>query len=294
MPRIDGILLLDKPSGITSNRALQRAMRALDADKAGHTGSLDPMATGMLPICFGQATKVAGHLLGQRKCYLAEVKLGATTTTADADGDVLERHDVPELDDGRVRDVLARHVGRITQRPPAYSAIKRGGVPLYKLARRGEDVEAPLREVLVESIELLGRGPDTLSIRVVCGSGTYIRSLAVDIGAGLGCGAHLSALRRAWIEPFVDAKPVTLDAVESGPEAARRALLPIDAGLAAMPRVDFGPSAAAELAHGIPQSRPDLEWTGTGRAYDADGRLIALVERRGDGTIRPHRVFVPG
>src|SRR5688572_9944586 len=130
MPRIDGILLLDKPSGITSNRALQRAMRALDAGKAGHTGSLDPMATGMLPICFGQATKVAGHLLGQRKCYLADVKLGATTTTADADGDVLDRSDVPQLDEARVREVLARHVGRITQRPPAYSAIKRGGVPL--------------------------------------------------------------------------------------------------------------------------------------------------------------------
>lgn len=293
MPRLDGILLLDKPSGITSNRALQRAMRALGAEKAGHTGSLDPMATGMLPICFGQATKVAGHLLGQRKCYLADVRLGATTTTADADGEVLERHEVPAFDEPHLLEVLARHVGRITQRPPAYSAIKRGGVPLYKFARRGVDVEAPLREVVVESIDLVGRTPDTLSLRVVCGSGTYVRSLAVDIGAGLGCGAHLSALRRSWIEPFVDAALVPLEAVESAPETARRALLPIDAGLAAMPRVDFGPSAATELAHGIPQSRPDLDWIGTGRAYDADGRLIALVERRGDGTVRPHRVFVP-
>jgi tRNA pseudouridine55 synthase len=292
MPRIDGILLLDKPSGITSNRALQRAMRALDAGKAGHTGSLDPMATGMLPICFGQATKVAGHLLGQRKCYLAEVKLGATTTTADADGEVLERHDVPAFDDARVRAVLAGFVGRITQRPPAYSAIKRGGVPLYKLARRGVEVEAPLREVVVESIELVGRGPDTLSLRVVCGSGTYVRSLAVDIGAGLGTGAHLSALRRSWIEPFVDAPLVPLEAVESAPEAALRSLLPIDAGLAAMPRIDFGPAAAHGLVNGIRQSCPDLDWTGTGRAYDPDGRLIALVQRSPDGTIRPHRVFV--
>ncbi len=293
MARIDGILLLDKPHGLSSNRALQRAKRALGADKAGHTGSLDPLATGMLPICLGEATKVAGHLLGQRKCYLADVRLGATTTTADAEGEVVESRAVGSYDEARVAAVLASFVGRIMQRPPAFSALKRGGVPLYRLARRGVAVEAPLREVEIESIVLVRRDPATLSIRVVCGSGTYIRSLATDIGEALGCGAHVSALRRTWIEPFVEAAMVTLEAVEEHADTARRGLLPIDAGLAVLPRADLGSAAAQGLVHGIPQHLPDLAWTGLGRAYGPEGHLLALVERGADGLIRPQRVFVP-
>ncbi|HET9483266.1 MAG TPA: tRNA pseudouridine(55) synthase TruB [Xanthomonadales bacterium] len=295
MSRIDGILLLDKPAGVSSNGALQQVKRALGADKAGHTGSLDPLATGMLPICLGEATKVSGHLLGARKCYVATIALGVTTTTADADGEVLERRPVPPLERRAVEALLARFVGRITQRPPAYSAIKRDGVPLYRLARRGIAVEAPLREVVIESIELLALDAGSLAIRVVCGSGTYIRSLATDLGDALGCGAHLSALRREWVEPFADAPMVTIDAIlAAAPGKVAGLLLPVEAGLASMPRVDFDQAEAGLLCNGIAQSRPGLPWHGPGRAHGPDGRLLALVEVDPAGLVRPRRVFVAG
>ncbi|HVF34869.1 MAG TPA: tRNA pseudouridine(55) synthase TruB [Candidatus Saccharimonadia bacterium] len=290
--RIDGILLLDKPGGMSSNAALQRVKRALGADKAGHTGSLDPMATGMLPLCLGEATKVAGLLLGARKCYFAHVRLGTTTTTLDADGAVLEQRAVPPLDDGALRELLARYTGSITQRPPAYSAIKRDGVPLYRLARQGIAVEAPLREVVIESIELLARDTETFAIRVVCGSGTYIRSLAADIGEALGCGAHLVALRRAWVDPFGDAAMLDLDSIEAAPDAARERLLPLEAGVAGRPRVDFAAGEAAAIAHGIAQAPAGLDWTGPGCAFGPDGHLVALVERSADGVVRARRVLV--
>src|SRR6185437_12143937 len=190
-----GILLLDKPSGISSNRALQQVKRLLGAAKAGHTGSLDPLATGLLPLCFGEATKIAGYLLGARKAYAAECRLGITTDTFDSDGAVLVERAVPTLDDGAIRAELAKLTGHITQVPPVYSALKQGGVPLYKRARRGEAVEAPPREVDVFHFDLLERTGDTLGLHVECGSGTYVKSLVRDLGEALGCGAHLTALR---------------------------------------------------------------------------------------------------
>lgn len=292
--RIDGILLLDKPGGISSNAALQRVKRALGAEKAGHTGSLDPIATGMLPICLGEATKIAGLLLGSRKRYLAQVRLGTTTTTLDADGEVLEEREVPAIRDAALHDVLARYVGTTIQRPPAYSAIKRDGVPLYRLAREGVAVEAPLREVTIESIELVARDGDTFTIRVVCGSGTYIRSLAADIGAAIGCGAHLAALRREWVEPFVDAPMLALAAVEEEPARAAGALLAVEAGVLGHPRLDLAAPAAAALAHGIPQASAGLDWSGPGCAFGPDGRLVALVERSPEGVVRARRVLVRG
>jgi tRNA pseudouridine55 synthase len=188
---ISGILLLDKPPGLSSNQALQRVRHLFQARKAGHTGSLDPMATGLLPICFGEATKIAGFLLGSRKAYDAEVRLGITTTTDDAEGEVVSTRPVTEPDATALDAALCTLRGRIMQTPPAYSAIKQGGVALYKRARRGEDVQVPQREVEVHRLDLVRRENDRLHLHVECGSGTYVRSLARDLGERLGCGAHL-------------------------------------------------------------------------------------------------------
>src|SRR6478752_1031436 len=199
---IHGILLLDKPQGLSSNQALQRVRRLYNARKAGHTGSLDPLATGLLPICFGEATKIAGYLLGSRKAYEAELRLGATTTTDDAEGEVVTTRPVPALTEAAIEAELCTLRGRITQTPPAYSAIKQGGVALYKRARRGEDVQVPTREVEIFRLELRGHDADRIRLHVECGSGTYVRSIARDLGERLGCGAHLKSLRRTWVDPF--------------------------------------------------------------------------------------------
>ncbi|HEY6985320.1 MAG TPA: tRNA pseudouridine(55) synthase TruB, partial [Rhodanobacteraceae bacterium] len=183
---VHGILLFDKPSGLSSNQALQAVRRLYGAAKAGHAGSLDPLATGLLPICFGEATKIAGLLLGSRKAYLTECRLGATTDTDDAEGRVIETRSTPTLDDDAVRSALATLTGRIRQIPPAYSAIKREGEPLYRRARRGETVEAPPREVEVHQFRLIERLPSALRLFVECGSGTYVRSLVRDLGERLG------------------------------------------------------------------------------------------------------------
>ena len=295
MARVDGILLLDKPAGLTSNAALQRVKRALRADKAGHTGSLDPLATGMLPLCFGEATKIAGQLLGGRKRYLAHARLGTTTTTGDADGEPIETRRVPPLDRASIEALLARYTGKIVQRPPAYSAIKRGGVPLYKLARRGVAVEAPAREVVVDALALDAIEGGTLVLDVTCGAGTYIRSLAADLGEALGCGAHLTALRRTWAAPFEDASMITLDAVLAATDRGEPVpLLPLEAGLAGLSSAGLDATAARLLArHGTPPRIEGLAWTGLGVAYGPDARAVALVEHRGDGVLWPRRVFAP-
>ncbi len=236
--RLDGIVLLDKPQGMSSNAALQLARRLFRAEKGGHTGSLDPLATGLLPLCFGEATKIAGLLLGSAKAYEAGIRLGVVTDTDDADGQVLRERAVPMFDDADIRAALAPFIGRIRQRAPVYSALKQGGEPLYAKARRGEAIEAPEREVEVQAIELLGREGADLRLRVTCGSGTYIRSIARDLGEALGCGAHITALRRLWVEPFMQPAMHRLDELEAMDEAGRAAcLLPLDAGLAGFPQV---------------------------------------------------------
>ena len=179
---IDGIVLLDKPQGLSSNQALQRVRHIFRAEKAGHTGSLDPLATGLLPICLGEATKIAGVLLGKNKAYETVAKCGATTDTDDADGQVLIERDVPELNAEKIQILVKQFIGKIQQRPPIYSALKQGGEPLYAKARRGEIIEVPLREVNVESIEIIHIGEKEISLRIVCGSGTYIRSIVRDLG----------------------------------------------------------------------------------------------------------------
>ena len=288
---VSGILLLDKPEGLSSNHALQRAKHAFGADKAGHAGTLDPLATGMLPICFGEACKVAGYLLGNRKAYRATLKLGAETDTYDALGEVTATYEVPAVSDQQLADVLATFVGRIEQRPPAYSAIKKNGVPLYKLARKGVEVEAAIRTVEIDRIDLKARTADTLTIDVTCGSGTYIRSLAFDIGRALGSGAHLAALRRLWVEPFENDPMTTLAEVQAGsPETLARKLLPLDRGLSFLPRIDVTAAEADDLRHGRRIERPGCA-DGEMAAYDADGRLLGLVERAPDGAVKVRRLI---
>ncbi|WP_043694659.1 tRNA pseudouridine(55) synthase TruB [Luteibacter sp. 9133] len=287
---LHGILLLDKPLGLSSNQALQTARRLVGAAKGGHTGSLDPLATGLLPLCFGEATKLAGWLLGSRKAYEAEVRLGVTTTTADLEGEVVETRPVPALDDAVIEAALAPLRGHIVQIPPAYSAIKQDGVPLYVRARRGEDVDVPAREVDVYRLEVIGREGDTVRLMVECGSGTYVRSLAVDLGANLGCGAHLTGLRRLWVEPFMAPAMVTLDelriAAETGPDPLEACILPVDAGLSHIPRVELDPEQTRVLGFGQPVPLGQGVSPGRCGVWGADGRLMALGEAGEDGILR--------
>ncbi|HEX7369615.1 MAG TPA: tRNA pseudouridine(55) synthase TruB [Rhodanobacteraceae bacterium] len=300
MPKPDsraltGILLLDKPTGISSNRALQQAKRLFGAAKAGHTGSLDPLATGLLPICFGEATKIAGYLLGARKAYAADCKLGITTDTCDSDGAVLLERPVPALDDEAVRRELTRLTGRITQIPPVYSALKQQGVPLYKRARRGEEVMPPPRQVDVFRFELLERTDDTLRLHVECGSGTYVRSLVRDLGEALGCGAHLTALRRLWVEPFREPRMHTLDELANLHErgvapSLAQALLPIEAGLQDWPILQLDERDADAVAHGRPL-RIGVA-AGHYRAHTPSGQLLAIGEIDAEGNFNILRGFV--
>jgi tRNA pseudouridine55 synthase len=294
---VHGILLLDKPQGLSSNQALQKARHLFRAAKAGHTGSLDPLATGLLPICFGEATKIAGLLLGSRKAYVTECRLGATTTTDDAEGEFVLQRAVPDLDGAMVRAVLNTLTGRIVQIPPVYSALKQRGVPLYKRARRGEAVEAPPREVDVYRLELLEQAGDRLRLHVECGSGTYVRSLVRDLGERLGCGAHVTALRRLWVEPFREPAMVTLEALariaEAGLAALDAGLLPLERGLAGYPEIRLDAADAARLRQGQAIGIATDAVAGRCVAVDSAGRAVALGECDAEGHLRPLRGFNP-
>ncbi len=294
--KLDGILLLDKPPGLSSNQALQRVRHLFRAEKAGHTGSLDPLATGLLPVCFGEATKIAGLLLGSRKAYETTATLGSTTDTDDADGMPLLRRDVPgDLDEARIEAALAPLRGRIRQRAPIYSALKQGGEPLYAKARRGEAIEAPEREVEVHALTVLGREAGRVRLLVECGSGTYVRSLVRDFGEALGCGGHVATLRRLWVDPFTRPRMFTLDELQAiaaaeGEPGLDACLLPIEAGLAGFPRVELDAAQAARLGHG-----QRLKLGGVARAPSVAihhaGRVLGLGEIDADGVLRPGRLF---
>lgn len=293
---LDGILLLDKPAGMSSNQALQRVRHLFRAEKGGHTGALDPLATGLLPVCFGEATKIAGYLLGNDKAYETQAKLGTTTDTDDADGAVLRERDVPVLDRERVEAELANFVGRIRQRPPIYSALKQGGEPLYAKARRGEAIEVPAREVEVRAIELLELGPDTLRLHVECGSGTYIRSIVRDLGEALGCGAHVTVLRRSWVAPFTTPRMHALDELvrlreEEGEAALEALLLPTASGLSGWPCVTLDAAQARKLAQGqvVPMCASGA--SGTVRVDDASGTVLGIGDLGEDGHLHARRLF---
>lgn len=286
-----GILLLDKPLGLTSNAALSRAKRVLGIRKAGHTGALDPLATGLLPLCFGQATKVSAFLLDADKGYLAEMRLGQTTASGDAEGEVIERRELPEIDRVGLEEVLGEFRGPIDQVPPMYSALKHKGRRLHELARAGIEVERKPRRVTIHRLELLDFQPPRLTLRVICSKGTYIRSLAMDIGERLGCGAHLAGLRRESSGPFslVDAAPLCrleeMDALE-----ARALLLPPDTALQALPKVTLDAAAAVDIGHGkVVQSQAAA--AEEVRIYSPDGFMgIGRVDPRGH--LRVRRLFV--
>ena len=292
---LHGILLLDKPLGMSSNKALQMAIAILCAAKGGHTGALDPLATGLLPLCFGEATKLAGSLLGSRKAYVAECRLGVTTTTADLEGEVVDLRPVPALDEAVIEAALATLRGRIVQVPPVYSALKQDGEPLYLKARRGEVVQAPPREVEIDRLELVSSTEDSLTLHVECGSGTYIRSLAVDLGEKLGCGAHLTALRRLWVEPFREPAMVTLEALreatEQGSEAVDRLVLPLSAGVADFPALQLDMAASQAVSQGRQIDWPAGRPAERSAAFASDGRLLALVDCDERGRIRILRGF---
>jgi tRNA pseudouridine55 synthase len=288
---LHGIVLLDKPGGISSNEALQRVRHLLRARKGGHTGALDPLATGLLPLCLGEATKLAGHLLGAAKAYETLARLGRTTDTADADGVMLRERAVPELDDATIEAALAPLRGRIMQRPPVYSALKQGGEPLYAKARRGEAIAVPEREVEVHRLEVLERGADWLRLYVECGSGTYVRSLVTDLGEALGCGAHVEQLRRLWVAPFLEPQMVTIEQLEGFDESAREArVLPIEAGLAGWRRLVLDAVQARDLGQGRTVA-VEGESAGEVAVFDATRRPLGLATIDASGTLRARRLF---
>jgi tRNA pseudouridine55 synthase len=291
--RIDGFLLLDKPRGIGSNASLQHVKRVYRAERAGHTGTLDPMASGLLPVCLGEATKFAGELLEADKAYRAEVTLGVRTTTGDAEGGILERRPV-RVSDSAVREALQRFRGPILQVPPMHSALKRDGVPLYAYARRGQELERQARGVTIHALEMVESGSDRLTLDVACSKGTYVRVLAEDLGEALGCGAHLSGLVRTRIGPFLLEQAVTVDALEALDEAGRDALLlPVDALLASWARVELAEDEAVRFRHGSAVALVPANPTVAGqvRIYGPRGAFLGTGTIEADGTLRPKRLL---
>lgn len=288
--RLDAVLLLDKPVGLGSNAALQAAKRLYRAEKAGHAGTLDPLASGLLPIMFGEATKFAQLVLDADKEYLARARLGVTTRTGDAEGEVLARRPV-QVDAAAAERALPTFRGEIEQVPPMFSALKQRGRPLYRLARRGESVTRAPRRIRVHALELLGLAGDTLELRVRCSKGTYIRTLVEDIGSALGCGAHLVSLRRIAASGFRIEEAVTLDAVQDADAEGRdRLLLPLDRLLEVLPRLDLPDALADRFARGQAVALPQAP-AGRVRVYRDRGALLGVAEAGPDGLLHPRRLL---
>ncbi|MHB9839296.1 tRNA pseudouridine(55) synthase TruB [Paraburkholderia terrae] len=294
---LDGVLLLDKPVGLSSNDALIRAKRLYLAKKAGHTGTLDPLASGLLPLCFGEATKFSQDLLEADKTYEATMRLGIRTTTGDAEGEAIETRDVA-CDQGAVERALVQFRGEIVQVPPMYSALKRDGKPLYEYARAGQTVEREGRQVTIHALELLACALPDVTFRVTCSKGTYVRTLAEDIGEALGCGAHLVMLRRTGVGALTLANSVTLDALSDAlPDERDAWLQPVDALLSTFPSVQLDAEATRRFLHGQRLRLADLSVdesvlhaTRT-RVYASEGTLLG-VARVGEGVLAPERLIV--
>jgi tRNA pseudouridine55 synthase len=293
---LDGVLLLDKPLGLSSNDALIRAKRLYLAKKAGHTGTLDPLATGLLPLCFGEATKFSQDLLEADKTYEATMRLGIRTTTGDAEGEALETREVT-CDEPAVLAAMDKFRGEITQVPPMYSALKRDGKPLYEYARAGQTVEREGRQVTIHALELISCALPMVTFRVTCSKGTYVRTLAEDIGETLGCGAHLVALRRTGVGALTLEHAVTLDALSDAEQAERdRWLQPVDALLSTFPSVHLDADAARRFLHGqrlrlSEVSAEPLE-DGRVRVYTVEGARLLGVAKAGEGVLAPERLVV--
>ena len=297
--QVSGLLVLDKPGGITSNAALQRAKRLFGAAKAGHTGSLDPLATGVLPICFGEATKFSQFLLDADKAYTSTFMLGVGTDTGDAAGDMLAQASASHITLDTTARAMAALTGPIKQVPPMYSALKVDGRPLYKLARAGEHVERQPRPVNILRFDLLAFQAGeiaTLEVAVQCSKGTYIRVLAEDLGAALGLPAHVSALRRCQSGPFDLSTARTLDQLsrqrEEGSEEALDTLLaPIEACMPHLPRVELSEAATFHMRKGQPVVVPNGPQSGMVRIADAGGAFLGVGQVREDGKLAPRRLL---
>lgn len=292
---INGILLLDKPRGLSSNNALQRAKRIFRARKAGHTGSLDPLATGVLPICFGEATKFSQYLLDSDKEYEVVAELGVRTTTGDAEGEIAERKPVPDFSEQEIADCLEHFRGESEQLPSMFSAIKLNGQPLYKLARKGVTVERKPRKIIIHELELKERTATSLHMRVRCSKGTYIRNLVEDMGAHLGCGGTVTALRRTHVGQLSSNRLVTLDELEQlaaeGDSALDGSLLPIDAALSDWLDVELSESAFFYLSHGRAVNVPNLPAGAWVCLRRHNGDFIGIGEVLEDGRVAPRRVL---
>lgn len=282
---MDGVLVIDKPAGPTSAKVVATVKRALGVRKVGHTGTLDPMATGVLPLCIGRATKIARWLLADDKAYEGELELGIETDTLDAEGQITGRDPdgAAAVEAAALRAALEARLGESTQRPPMYSALKRDGVRLHELARRGEIVDRPERPIRIDSIELLGFYPPRARFAVACSKGTYVRSLVADVGAALGCGAHLTALRRTRAGRFTLAEAVALDDLEH--ESAARHLVSPAVALDHLPEVVIPASRVSQITSGLPlrwgQISSEDKVLGVFRLMDPEGRLLALAHLDG-------------
>ena len=292
--------MLDKPPGLTSNRALQMAKRLYGAAKAGHTGSLDPLATGVLPLCFGEATKFSQYLLDADKAYTSSFVLGVATATGDAEGEVLATQDASGVTRDAIERALENFRGEIDQVPSMFSAIKHDGKPLYKLAREGREVERKARRVVIKQLELRAFRPGKkaeVDIYLECSKGTYVRSIAEDLGKALGCGAHVSALRRTRAGPFEIADSVTLntlEALKSNEQLAAmdKLLLPADTALGGLPLVRLSESGGFYLRQGQPVQVPNAPRNGMVRVALETGEFLGIGEILDDGRVAPRRLIV--
>ena len=292
---LNGILLLDKPVGLSSNGALQRVRRLAGGVKAGHTGNLDPLASGMLPICLGESTRLAGELLAGRKAYRFDLQLGERSATGDAEGEIIERRAVPSLTQEGIESTLTRFLGWQPQLPPMYSALKHAGQPLYRLARQGVSIERSPREVRIDALRLLARQGDVLTLSVLCSKGTYVRVLGEDIARALGSCGRLASLHRDYVEPFAADSMVGLEQLEAATDAQIPwPLLPPDRAVGHLPALQLSEAATRAISQGrvlehavASQSASERLW----RLYDAYGRFLGLGHTDAAGLLRARRLF---
>ena len=288
--RLDGVLLLDKPKGISSNGALQTAKRLLFAEKAGHTGSLDPLASGLLPLCFGEATKLSGYLLDADKTYWVKAQLGEQTPTGDAEGEVTERSDASAADLAAVAD---QFLGAVEQIPPMYSAVKHEGKRLYALAREGVEVERKPRTITIHALEFLGRDGDTVEFTVKCSKGTYVRTLVEDLAKAAGTHGHVAELRRTAVGPY-GSEMITLEQLETltqVPHGADHLLLPTKTAVNHLPRVEMDADSIYYLRQGQAIQVPKAPTSGLVAVFSEDDALVAIGEIAEDGKVGPKRVL---
>ncbi len=288
---LSGLLLLDKPTGESSNRSLQKVKRIFNAAKAGHTGTLDPLATGLLVICFGRATKISDYLLVADKKYEEVLKLGVTTDSGDADGEIIEQRSTADITKEQILQGIKKLTGCIKQIPPMYSALKHQGSRLYELARKGIEVEREPREVEIHSYDFVEQRQDLVTLRVHCSKGTYVRTLVEDLGKFLGCGAHVVQLRRTSLGPFVDMRMYTIEELEqrAGQSLSNldEVLLPTDQALMAWPAISIEDELMTDIRNGHAIQVPGQPMSGMVRIYDAEQQFYGIGSIRDDGLLAP-------